>query len=597
MSDQKEQKRLEKEKRKAEKKAAKAKKKAEKEARQRRKQTEKEAGRENKESEELNTQPPEDKRSNKTEEEEQDPGYFRYTDRPGAGEVTITPIMDSEKYRHAKSVYDRLVKAKGDFRYPIPEFVMSREERMVAWMNYDALQIGMEEKAYDACNHFGDQAEAAIAMLLAHELTHYYEKHAWRRNFAASFRDLDIGLKLDKVRDNVVNETQADYLGGFLSYSAGFPAFDRTPEFMAQVYRAYGFPDEIGDNYPSLSDRQALARRSADRMQRLIDVFEMANWLTATGKYALAIKHYIYILQEYQSRELYNNLGVLFVLNALEYFTEEELVFRFPLELDLDTSRPTSRIAMGPRDELLKQAIQHFDYAISLDPDYAPAYLNKACAYALIGDPVRAQFYAETEALHRAQGNLHTKTATDAEVLLGILAAQRQNEALALDYFNKAVDKGSAVAAINRDILQGNPVVTGTRQAFEEEKIDEVDLNAYAGNPAFDEPLSVALAEDLSLLQKDKPVSGSRSRILMSYDARVNSLDVFHVTPPDYEGATSKGIGLGASAEDIVEQYGEPMKRIETPKGTLLAYANLLFKVDEKDGLRQWIVYKRAMMG
>lgn len=540
----------------------------------------------------------EDKNENKpkTQEKEQDPGYFRYTDRPEEEEKPIVPIMDSDKYHHAKSVYDRLVQAKGDFRYVIPEFVMTRDERMVAWMNYDAVQIGLEEKAYDVCKQFGEKSDAAIAMLLGHELTHYYEKHAWRRSFAASFRDLDIGVKLDKVSDNVVNETQADYLGGFLSYSAGFPAFEDTPEFMAKVYEAYGFPPNIGDNYPSLPDRQALARRSGERMKRLIDVFEAANWLTAVGAYGPAIQHFIYVLQEYQSRELYNNLGVLFMMSALEEVVEAEFKFRLPLELDLSTDRAGSRVAIAAWTEKVNQAIQFFDYAISLDPDYAPAYLNKACGYALLGDTVRAQFYAETEALHRAKGNLATKTVADTEVLLGILAAIRENPALAEDYFNKAIAKGSQIAAVNKDILLGNPIVTGTRQRFEKEEIDGINLRAYGENPAYDESISVALTDRLSLLQKKQPKADSDSRILMAYDARASSLDCFHIVPPDYAGATKKGITLGADAQKIVDEYGEPLRRIETPKGTLLAYDNLLFNVDSEKGLEQWIIYEKVML-
>ena len=519
-----------------------------------------------------------------------DPGYFRYTDRPGETSEVV-PIMDSEKYRQAKAVYDRLVQAKGDFRYPIPEFIMSSDERMVAWMNYDGLQIGLEEKAYDVCQNFGPKGDAAIATLLGHELTHYYEKHAWRRGFAANFQDLEIGVKLDKIRDNVLNETQADYLGGFLAYSAGYPVFDQIPEFMANIYQAYGFPDELGDNYPSLSDRQTLAKRSGERMKQLITIFDMANWLNAIGSFAEAKLYYRYILREYQSRELYNNLGIIYVREALEKFTSEEVQFLFPLELDLAAMRGSSREVDPARLSLLREAILNFDYAISLDPDYAPAYLNKACAYTLLGDSVRAKFYAETEALHRAIGADNNKVVGDTEVLLGIIAYAQQDDNAALDYFNKAIAKNNSLAAVNKDILLGKPRSEANNERFQGETIDGIDLLDFAEGPSYDEDLSLAITDTMSLLQNPQPAEDNHSHIYIHYNAAQSLIICIQMTKAGYTGKTAKGIGIGASTEQIVQQYGEPIRRLASPQGDILTYTNLIFVVDEEQGLVQWAAY------
>lgn len=521
-----------------------------------------------------------------------DPGYFRYTDRPGENSE-VKPIMDSEKYRKSKAIYDRLVQAKGDFRYPIPDFIMSQDERMVAWMNYDALTIGLEEKAYDVCQHFGGQADAAIATLLGHELTHYYEKHAWRRGFAANFQDLDIGVKLDKIRDNVLNETQADYLGGFLAYSAGFPVFDQTPEFMANVYKAYGFPDELGDNYPSLSDRQVLARRSGERMKQLTTIFNMANWLNALGSFSEAKLYYYYILREYQSRELYNNLGIIFVREALAKFTSEEVKFLFPLELDLAAMRNSSREVDTARLDLLREAILQFDYAISLDPDYAPAYLNKACAYTLLGDTVRAKFYAETEALHRAIGAGKNKVISDTEVLLGIIASIRQDDTAAMDYFNKAIAKNNTLAAVNKDVLEGKSPTPANQEMFPSEEIDGIYLPDFAESPSYDEDSSMALTDTISLLINPKPAgeAESQSSIYIHYNSDKNLILCIQMTAPDYSGQTAKGCKIGDTTAEIIQKYGEPVRRLGSPQGDILSYANLLFIVDSNEGLLQWATH------
>lgn len=531
--------------------------------------------------------PPEEENTAPTD----DPGFFRYTDRPGE-HGPLTPIMDSEKYRIAKKVYERLVQAKGDFRYPIPNFVMSRDERMVAWMNYGAVQIGLEEKAYDVCAAFGPLQDAAIATLLGHELTHYYEKHAWRRGFAAEFRDLDIGLKLDKIRDNILNETQADYLGGFLAYSAGFDVFDKTPDFIAQVYKAYGFPDELGDNYPCLADRQTLARRSAARMKQLIDIFNMANWLNAIDRLDEAHLYYRYILREYQSRELYNNLGVLYVRRALKKFKQEEMPFLLPLELDLSAVRSSSREIDLEREHLLREAILQFDYAIGLAPNYATAYLNKAAAHTLLQDLVRAQFYAETEALHRAEAADQKQVIADTEVLLGIIAALRDDQEKAHQYLDQAIARGSSLARINKEILNGKVIPTSDEATFPEEQIDGVNLLDFAESPSYDEDISYAINESVSLLQNPNPTTGGHSHIQIHYNADTSELIVVHLTDADYPDKTAKGIGIGAAEQEILNNYGEPVKRIAGPQGSLLVYSNLLFLLDDRNNLRRWAVYR-----
>ena len=147
-------------------------------------------------------------------------------------------LADSTAFRKALTVYNRLVQARGDLRFPVPAFSMRREERRVAGIDYDQLEIILEEKAYQVCNSYGADAEAAMAFLLSHELTHYYEKHAWRRGFVADYSDLKIGMKLDSLIDGAANETEADYLGGFLAYSAGYGLFDKGGDLIQKLYTA-----------------------------------------------------------------------------------------------------------------------------------------------------------------------------------------------------------------------------------------------------------------------------------------------------------------------------------------------------------------------
>lgn len=511
--------------------------------------------------------------------------------KPGGALTKGSGVVDSTKYKDALKIYNTLVAARGDYRFPVPAFVMRKETSQVAGMNYDALEIKLEEKAYDVCKGFGPDSDAAIAFLLGHELTHYYEKHAWRRGFAADYKDLPIGIKLDSLQDDAANETEADYLGGFLAYSAGYGLFDKGPEVIKGLYNAYNLPDKIG-GYPSLQDREELTRRSAQKLNRLVDVFDMANLLTAIGSYQEAYQYYRYILMEYQSREIYNNLGVTAVLDALQYFKEGELKYRYPIELDLESSAGKGSGMVDTRNQLLRQALLHFEAAISMDPNYAPAYLNKACVYAIMGDAKRAAFYAEEEARPAAVKGHYDKTVLDVDVLTGILDAEAGNTAKATQTFKTAAAMNSNLAAINLGILNNTPPETEPVSFAglpKTEKIDDQSLTGIADNVRINQKLSITLNKDLFFHQN--PDQGPGSRLFVSQNGQTGVNTLFQITSSGYKGNTARNIGLGATGNDIITAYQKPQRTIETPLGQIMVYSKMIFILGKGGKLERWVNY------
>ncbi|MBE2206216.1 MAG: hypothetical protein IAE84_01460 [Saprospiraceae bacterium] len=518
-------------------------------------------------------------------------GTLPLAQKPGASALRGPDLKDSPQYVRSLAIYNKLVQARGDFRYPVPNFFMRREERRVAGIDYDRLEIVLEEKAYEVCVGFGEESEAAIAFLLGHELTHYYEKHVWQKGFAAEYKDLEIGsMKLDSLADAARRETEADYLGGFLAYSAGFGLFDKGGEVLARLYKAYGMPENI-PGYPSLADRQALGKRTAEKLSSLVDVFDMANLLTATGKYAEAYEFYRYVLMQYQSREIYNNLGVAAVLDALQYFNPNELKFRFPLELDLESSASKGDGMANVRERILRQAILHFDAAISLDPNYAPAYVNKACAYALLDDYTRARFYASAEAKQAAQRGQYPKIARDADVLLGILEAREGRTAQADTLFRNAAQQGDYLAAYNLKVLRNEPLSPerAAPAGLVRERIAGKALSDLSSEPPFDPGKKVTVGSALDFYQFtgfDQP-----ARLFYSHNVKTGDLHFYQLTAPGYQGKTARGIGLGQSRADIVAQYGEPGKTVETPRGQIMVYKAMLFVLGADGKLERWANY------
>lgn len=494
---------------------------------------------------------------------------------------------DTAQVAYVQGIYNRLVQARGDFRYPVPALSIKNQEVNVAFIDYDKLEVTLESKAIEICRPFGD---AAIAFLLGHELTHYYEKHAWRRGFIYDHGDMQVSKTMSQVSDDLVHETEADYLGGFLAYAAGFGMFDQGDSIIASLYKVYGLPEEI-PGYPALSDRKALARRTTEKLKGMIDVFEMANILTAIGRYDEAYVYYKYILMTYQSREIYNNLGVTATLHALSQLPVSSRKYLLPIQLDLrSTASRGSAMAMNP-EALLRQALLHFDAAISLDPDYAPAYLNKACVYTLLNDHERAAFYSDREARERAVSGDYPKVITDCDVLAGVRLALDGKAADAQTVLEKATAQGSKIAQANLNILLNvtEPLPPVTPGGLAVERIDNITMAKISQNIEVDDTYSQTLG---TLTFHKNPQQGPQSVLWVNQNTQTNEAVLIHITDDGYTGKTSRDIAVGSDYDDILKAYGTPRNTLETPHGQILIYPQIIFYTDALNKLTRWANYR-----
>ncbi|MBK9222859.1 MAG: hypothetical protein IPO16_12180 [Saprospiraceae bacterium] len=499
--------------------------------------------------------------------------------------TSSTNNIRNEDFERILKIYIKLVNARGDFRYPVPKLFLRKEVSRVASIDYNKLEIVIEEKAYKACLQYGD---AAIAFLLGHELTHYYEKHAWRNNFAYAYSDLQIGQEMEKFHDQTANETEADYLGGFLAYSAGYGMFEKADSIIIQLYKEYKLSDQL-KGYPSLQDRIELAKRSTKKIAALVEVFEMANLLSAIGKYEEAAEYYTFILMQFQSREIFNNLGVVALQNALQYFDSKELKFKYVFELELESMGSRDANSKKAREALLQQSIRHFDAAISMDINYAPAYLNKAAALALLGDTIRASFFVEQEALLKAQQNKFAKTAVDANILLGILKSNAGDTNRAVALFESAIRVGSKLAKDNLNILRFgkiDSIVVKRNLSKEFISIQKQNLNSFSSEPVFNSEKVIKLNPKYTLYQFYEDSLDYTILFNMNNDSR--DINYFMMTKPTCKVQTNKKIGIGSNLSELEMQYGNPQKMIETVQGSILIYDKLIFILGKENEVIKW---------
>jgi hypothetical protein len=518
------------------------------------------------------------------------------------------------QYRVAKSVFDRLIAAKGDFSKRSPTLVISDAVKKVAVAKPRKSEVTLELKAYEACRKMGKDSLNALAVLLGHELIHIYNEHDWKRHFAAAQSDtLDAVKKLKTVKDGLQLELQSDHLGGLLGYAAGFQTLDIMPRLLDTLYNFYPLPKKSNRNYPSLDERKMIAQESMQALQDKIQVFEMAKYLIALEQYEAAKYYLEFILKDFQSRELYNNLGVVCTQAAIQKLDAKALKYGFPIELD-----GSSRLAKGQTrgdfgwspevDELLNLAIDYFKQASLLDENYPPAMLNQACAYTLLSHSEvdhyrRAKFYAEEAEILSTDNTEWSKTKSDVKVILGIIAERQSDSLKAKKYFTEAIEMGNTLAVLNLRILENLPlqVSLGTDEelsmgfADDGGKVRLADFNIDRGVvQLFRGNLDV---KNIVSVDEDRKANCGLS-------VHENSRSYIHaVSREEYafvqvsEGVSSPlglDISIGDHYDQLVKVYGQPFRRIETIGGSLLVYYNqaLIVEMDEQQKVAKLGVFR-----
>lgn len=507
-----------------------------------------------------------------------------------------TPRGTHYKEKVLQKVLDDLIEARGEKRMQAPELVMNNDELYVAWMDPKKVVIGMEEKAYDLCTTFGKDSLAAMAALLAHEVTHYYDKHDWSRHFAKENKELEAAQHIKAQEESLRNETQADYLGGFLGFTAGYNTLGVMPKMLDKVYAEYGLNAKL-QGYPSLEERKAVAEKSMEKLADLMNVFEMANYMVVLEQYDDALAYYKYILKEFQSREMYNNAGVVLVLQALHLFDKKEVKFGYPVELDAESRLGSATRSaefsnrVEKREKLLEEAIEQFEIALELDKEYPVAYLNIGCAYALLDDVEEASYHSrKATKLVKKSGTLK-KLKADAFILQAILADKMGDTQATGDFLGAAIGMGSSLAQYNKNILDGKSVHNTkrvvTNNEYSEEEIEDVLLEDVLEELEVDKQIKIDRKVVLAIKNMEQ------SKILVHLVNGGEAYALVHMTNKDYEEESGEGVKINDDLETVIENYEAFARSLENPRGQFLVYpkTGIFFVMNEQSKVKQWGTY------
>ena len=312
--------------------------------------------------------------------------------------------QDSPEKKQIQAVFDQLVTAYGSARTQPELIVFQSSDKQIMPAKYEPSpkpKIQVDASLVTIFRGFGKDSLNALAVVLSHELAHYYSDHSFCSDYAFAVKgqskSLSDTLKSLSTQEKIIKETEADQKGFFYAAAAGFPPFGVQSKVLDEIYSAYGMKDTNSD-YPSKQERKGIALTAEEKARDLYNTFQSGLRWMVEKNYEKAIEAFEEANSYIPFRENYNNMGVARALMALDLkdpdYAEKEFPDRFlyPLEID-NQSRLKKELIRGTDydkeekiNQLLTTAMINLEEAIRLDRGYFQSYINLACVFDLLGN-------------------------------------------------------------------------------------------------------------------------------------------------------------------------------------------------------------------
>ncbi len=244
------------------------------------------------------------------------------------------------------------------------------------------IRVGAEFLA--VIRSFGTDSSNALAFVLGHEMAHIFLEQSNIDRVGSGYADKELRKKLKDVKDSIyttIFERQADEQAMFNAHLGGYKTTHIADSVLIKIYEHFKLKDHL-KGYPTLKERAFIAHVSALKMAALLERFEIANLALIKGHYELSSKIYEAIINEgFKSSEIYNNLGLSYLLKVIESDTLFQK-YEWPIFLDSKTklSSGEQRGTFFDVSSNLNLAIKYFEIA-NRSTEYKWSFLNLSIAH------------------------------------------------------------------------------------------------------------------------------------------------------------------------------------------------------------------------
>jgi len=312
--------------------------------------------------------------------------------------LPMSLLADDSKGAVVNKILNDLYISNGNHVYLKPSVVITNDDNNAALFLRRSNKIEISERLYNVCKSFEKDSLAALAFVIGHELAHVFQ------------HDYEVGntsfLAYDRLHEEGhFYEESADVLGIFMAFLAGYDTRSILGELITGIYDEFDLDDEL-KGYPSLQERQNTITKVHRMSTSLIDIYEGAAFLVSIGEYRLASESYAYVERWFKGKEIYNNLGICKIQEALSLRNSNLFPFVLPFEVEWTTrmskplaSRGSDGLTPEERlqyDQLLDEAMDYFVLASKMDPTEVGPEINHLCALILKGKPSEALDFGVT---------------------------------------------------------------------------------------------------------------------------------------------------------------------------------------------------------
>jgi tetratricopeptide (TPR) repeat protein len=321
--------------------------------------------------------------------------------------LTMPIILSAGTDDSIQLIFNRLFNSMNDrssYTKPKLEIVDDRfaKEKEIASYSVDENIVRVGKSFLELTSHFGADSTNARVHVLCHELAHIFRGHGYTHVIGTSYASKNVTaetLKQKSEEEYGTAELEADQWAFFYAHIAGYQTTHVAAALLDSIYYNYGLRDEDLERYPSLEKRKSLATQAAEKMKGMLAAFDFANVCIASGEYEHAKEIYKLILHEgFKSSEIYQNMGVTYLLEFLSTLTNEEFEYEVPLLLDtksrLHTTASRAIIISDSRSLMLEEAKEAFKNCIAIDDKNSFAAYHLSIVYYFLQMKFDRDFFA-----------------------------------------------------------------------------------------------------------------------------------------------------------------------------------------------------------